>query len=155
MRSDRILSFSALAFLVIASAVPALAQDNYAFKATPDVRSFGQLIGHVADAQYSFCSAVLGEKNPALGIEKSKTTKADLVQALKDALAYCDKAYDGLTDEQAAQMTKFFGREMPKLTILSFNVAHDNEHYGNIVVYMRLKGHTPPSTAREAQARRK
>src|SRR5215212_5039341 len=76
-------------------------EDQFAFKPSEDVRSFGQLVGHVADAQYSFCSAAMGEKNPGLGIEKSKKTKAELVSALKDAFAYCDKAYAGLTDANA------------------------------------------------------
>src|SRR5712691_8982912 len=92
---------------------------DYSFKATDEVRSFGQLVGHVADAQYGFCSAALGEKNAAPGIEKSKTTKADLVQALNAAFAYCDKAYDGMTDAHAAEMVKFFGREQAKLTVLA------------------------------------
>jgi len=100
----------------------------------------------VADAQYTFCSAALGEKSPAPGVEKSKTSKADLAQALKDAFAYCDKAYDGMTDAHAADMVKFFGREQAKLSVLAFNNAHNDEHYGNIVTYMRLKGLVPPSS---------
>ena len=123
-------------------------EENYSFKPTPDVRSFGQLIGHVADAQYLFCSAVLGKANPALGIEKSKTSKADLVQALKDGFAYCDEAYNGLTDAQAGELVKFFGNEQAKTTVLAFNTAHNNEHYGNIVTYLRLKGLVPPSSER-------
>jgi len=121
-------------------------EENYSFKPTPEVRSYGQLIGHVADAQYLFCSAVLGEKNPAPGIEKSKTSKADLVQALKDGFAYCDKAYDGMTDAHAGDMVKLFGREMAKIPLLSMNNAHNNEHYGNIVTYLRIKGLVPPSS---------
>jgi uncharacterized damage-inducible protein DinB len=120
---------------------------NYSFKPTPEVRSFGQLVGHVADAQYAFCSAVLGKANPAPGIEKGKTSKADLVQAVKEAFAYCDAAYDGMTDAQAGQMVKFFGAEQAKATVLAFNTAHDNEHYGNMVTYLREKGLTPPSSA--------
>jgi uncharacterized damage-inducible protein DinB len=123
-------------------------EENYSFKPTPDVRSFGQLIGHVADAQYLFCSAVLGKANPALGIEKSKTSKADLVQALKDGFSYCDDAYNGLTDAQAGELVKFFGNEQAKTTVLAFNTAHNNEHYGNIVTYLRLKGLVPPSSER-------
>ena len=73
-------------------------EENYNFKPTDAVRSFGQIVGHVADAQYLFCSIELGEKNPAPKIEQSKTSKADLVAALKDAFAYCDKAYDTMTD---------------------------------------------------------
>jgi uncharacterized damage-inducible protein DinB len=121
-------------------------EENYAFKPTPEVRSFGQIIGHVADAQYLFCSVVLGEKNPAPGIEKSKTSKADLVQALNDAFAYCDKAYNGMTDAHAADIVKFFGRDQAKLSVLAFNSAHNNEHYGNLVTYFRLKGIVPPSS---------
>ena len=120
-------------------------EENYAFKPTPEVRSFGQLIGHVADSQYMFCSAVLGTPNPAPGIERSKTTKADLVQAVKDAFAFCDPAYDGLTDAQAGVMVKFMG-DQAKVTVLAFNTAHDNEHYGNIVTYLRMKGIVPPSS---------
>jgi len=121
-------------------------EDLYSFKPAPEVRSFGQLVGHVADAQYLFCAPVLGEKNPMLGIEKSKTAKADLVQALKDAIAFCDKAYDGMTDEQASQVVKLFGRDMAKLTVLSINTGHTDEHYGNMVTYMRIKGLVPPSS---------
>ena len=121
-------------------------EENYGFKATPDVRSFGQLIGHVADAQYMFCSTVLGEKAPALAIEKNKTAKADLVQALKDAVTYCNKAYDGMTDASASQTVKFFGGDQAKLTVLSFNNVHTTEHYGNIITYLRLKGIVPPSS---------
>jgi len=121
-------------------------EENYAFKPTPEVRSFGQLIGHVADSQYMFCAAVLGKPGPAPGVEKSKTTKADLVQAVKDAFAYCDAAYDGLTDAQAGALVKFFGGDQAKVTVLAFNTAHNNEHYGNIVTYLRMKGLVPPSS---------
>jgi uncharacterized damage-inducible protein DinB len=121
-------------------------EENYSFKPVPEVRSFGQILGHVADAQYAFCSAALGEKNPGLNIEKSKTTKADLVQALKEAFAYADKAYDGLTDAQASQIIKVFGRDQAKLTALAFNTVHNMEHYGNLVTYLRIKGLVPPSS---------
>jgi uncharacterized damage-inducible protein DinB len=121
-------------------------EENYSFKPSDDVRSFGQLVGHVADAQYLFCSPVLGTPNPGLGIEKNKHTKAELVQALKDAVAYCDKAYDGLTDDQAPQMVKAIGRDMAKLTVLTINTGHADEHYGNMVTYLRIKGIVPPSS---------
>ena len=126
-------------------------EENYTFKPTDAVRSFGQVVGHVADAQYLFCSAALGEKNPALKIEQTKTSKADLIAALKDAFAYCDKAYDGMTDASATQMVKFFGGDTPKLSVLTVNLAHSAEHYGNIVVYLRLKNIVPPSTESASQ----
>lgn len=121
-------------------------EEHYAFKPTPDVRSFGQLIGHVADAQYLFCSPVMGKANPAPAVEKTKTSKADLVKALNEALAYCDQAYRGLTDAEAAAIVKFFGSDRSKVTVLSFNTMHNMEHYGNIVTYLRLKNIVPPSS---------
>ncbi len=130
----------------VTRAAEKMPEENYAFQPTPDVRTFGQIIGHVADAQYLFCSTAIGEKNPAPGIEKSKTTKADLVKALNDAFAYCDKAYDAMTDAHAADMVKFFGRDQTKLTILAFSAAHNMEHYGNLVTYMRIKGLVPPTS---------
>jgi uncharacterized damage-inducible protein DinB len=130
----------------VVRAAAKMPEENYSFKPTPEVRSFGQIIGHVADAQYLFCSAALGETNPAPGIEKSKTSKADLVQALNDAFTYCDKAYSAMTDAHAADMVKFFGRDQPKLAILAFNSAHNMEHYGNLVTYMRIKGLVPPTS---------
>ncbi|MFY9551802.1 MAG: DinB family protein [Thermoanaerobaculia bacterium] len=121
-------------------------EENYSFKPTEAVRSFGQVLGHVADAQYMFCSIVLGEKNPAPKIEESKTSKADLTAALKDAFAYCDKAYDGMTDASAGQMVKLFGGDAPKLGVLTVNNLHSVEHYGNLVTYMRLKNIVPPTS---------
>jgi uncharacterized damage-inducible protein DinB len=123
-------------------------EENYNFKPTEVVRTFGQIVGHVADAQYIFCSIVLGEKNPAPKIEQTKTSKADLIAGLKDAFAYCDKAYDGMTDASAAQMVmvKVFGKEMPKLGVLDTNNIHTTEHYGNLVVYMRMKNIVPPTS---------
>jgi uncharacterized damage-inducible protein DinB len=124
-------------------------EENYGFKPTDAVRSFGQVVGHVADAQYIFCSIVRGEKNPAPGIEKTKTSKADLIAALKDAFAYCDKAYDSLTDASAVQMVKLMGGDTPKLGALATNNVHTVEHYGNLVTYMRLKNIVPPTSEPE------
>jgi uncharacterized damage-inducible protein DinB len=121
-------------------------EENYSFKPVPTVRSFGQLVGHAADAQYEFCSAVTGDGKQPPGIEKSKTSKADLVQALKDAFAYCDQAYNTMTDAHGAELVKFFGHDAPKLTLLNFNVAHNMEHYGNMITYLRIKGLVPPSS---------
>jgi|WetSurMetagenome_2_1015567.scaffolds.fasta_scaffold314719_1 uncharacterized damage-inducible protein DinB len=119
---------------------------NYAFKPTPDVRSFGQLVGHVADANYMICSAVAGEKPAGESIEKTKTAKADLQKALADSFAYCDKVYAGMTDSTGLQTVNFFGGQQPKLAVLSFVNNHGFEHYGNIITYMRLKGLVPPSS---------
>jgi len=121
-------------------------EENYGFKPADTVRSFGQIVGHVADSQYYFCSVALGEKNPGLKIEQTKTSKADLVASLKDAFAYCDKAYDGMTDASGSEMVKFFNQDMAKRDVLTGNAMHGVEHYGNLVVYLRMKNIVPPSS---------
>jgi DinB family protein len=118
---------------------------DYNFKPEGEERTFGQLIGHTADVQLALCGAVKGEQKRGEG--GAKTSKADLVAVLKASFDYCDGAYNDLTDANAAQMIKMFGRDHSKLGTLSFNVQHDNEMYGTIAVYMRLKNLVPPSTA--------
>jgi len=130
----------------VVRAAEKMPEENYSYKPTPEVRSFGQIAAHAADANYMFCSMASGEKNPAPGIEKNKTSKADIVQGLKDAVDYCNKAYDGLTDAKAAEMIKVFGHELTRLSVMSLNTAHADEHYGNMVTYMRMKGLVPPSS---------
>ena len=125
-------------------------EENYIFKPTDAVRSYGQIVGHLADAQYLFCSVALGETNPAPKIEQTKTSKADLIAALKDAFAYCDKAYDGMTDASAVQTVKLFGNDAPRLDALTVNNMHNMEHYGNLVTYMRLKNIVPPTSEQQA-----
>src|SRR5258706_12645386 len=122
----------------VVGAAQKMPEENYSFKPTPEVRTFGQLVGHVADASYMFCSQVMGEANPAKEIEKTKTSKADLVAALKDGVAYCNKAFDSMTDAKGGQMVKLFNYDLAKLTLFSINTAHTDEHYGDMVTYLRL-----------------
>src|SRR5215510_9100386 len=90
----------------VIGAAQKMPEENYSFKPTPEVRSFGQLVGHVADANYMFCALASGEPNPGKDIEKTKTSKADLVAALKDAVASCNTAFNGMTDAKGSQMVK-------------------------------------------------
>lgn len=118
----------------------------YSFRPVPTVRSFGQLIGHVAGAQNYICSLILGDpERPEDGIEKSVTTKAGLVAALKASSDYCLKAY-AIAESASGQHARFHGQDRTKLFLLVLNAAHDDEHYGNIVTYMRMNGMVPPSS---------
>jgi len=130
----------------------AMPDKDYGFKPTSDVRSFAQLIGHVADSQYMFCSAVKHEAQPKKDLEKTITDKAGLKKALGEAFAYCDPVYAQNTDASLSQSVELFGGKrgpLNKFTALNINIAHDNEHYGNIVTYLRLKKIVPPSTAND------
>jgi len=123
-------------------------ENLYAYKPTPEVRTFGQLFGHIAEENYAICAAAAGEKPPVANVEKTLSAKADLVKALGESFAYCDKVFESLTDANASTMADFFGRPMAKLSIMTFNSSHDNEHYGNLVTYMRLNKMVPPSSQR-------
>ena len=120
-------------------------EENYSFKPTPDVRSLGAILGHVADANFQICGAAAGEKPTQGGFEK-KTAKADIVKGINDSIAYCDKVIASLDDAKGAATVQFFTGPTPKLAVFFFNVGHNNEHYGNLVTYMRLKGIIPPSS---------
>ena len=144
----------------LAEAAEAMPAADYVFKPTPEVRSFGQIIGHVATANFFFCSQARGEASPATGnYERTVTDKASLVKALNDSLAYCDETFAATTDENFGKAIKTPGpggspRDATRGSILIFNTAHNNEHYGNLAVYLRLKGQVPPSTGRTQPARR-
>ena len=137
----------------VVRAAEKMPEENYSFKPTPDVRSFGQLVGHEADANYMFCALASGETNPMKNIEKTETSKADLVAGLKEAVAYCSKTFDGMNDSKGSETVKFMSFNLAKLSMLSLNTAHTDEHYGNMVTYMRLKGLVPPSSENQAPPR--
>ena len=123
----------------------------YSFKPVDTVRTFGQIIGHVAGANYEFCSAGKGEKSPkAENAFESLATKAAILQAWDDSVAYCDAVFKSLTDRTASDpiTMPFSGAKGVRVATLMGNIGHLNEHYGNLVTYMRLKGIVPPSSRR-------
>jgi uncharacterized damage-inducible protein DinB len=126
---------------------------DYGFRPTPEVRTFAQQVAHVADDQYNLCAPAKGETRKAAytAIEQSLSKKADLVAALKQAFAYCDGAYDSLTD--ASGSAPALGRDRNRFSMLNWNLWHTWEHYGNVVVYLRMKGLVPPSSERASGVR--
>ena len=125
-----------------------VADADYAYRPVATVRTFGQLIGHVAGAQFTMCAAALGEAPRDEGaIEKSATTKAALVNALKESTTYCARAY-GQASAAAAASTDLYGDKVPRYNALALNAVHNGEHYGNIVTYLRMQGLVPPSSQR-------
>ena len=130
----------------IQRAAEQMPEADYAFRPVESVRTFGQLIGHIAGAQNHMCGTALGE---SLGgeddVEKSATSKAALVEALKASTAICERAY-AQSDAQAAGAVTMYGRDRTRLYAIGMNTLHNGEHYGNIVTYMRMKGMVPPSS---------
>ena len=129
--------------------------ENFSFKPgpAPELRNFGMLFGHVANAQFGSCATALGQPNPNQGhnLETEATTKEALIKALADSFALCDKAFAGLTDQNAMEMVKQGQNEIARSALLVNVVVHSNEMYGTASVYMRAKGLVPPSTERQGQ----
>ena len=129
-----------------------MSEENYGFKPADSVRTFGQILAHVAGASYEFCAAAKGEKSPFSEdhFEKTATTKAAIVKAVDDSITYCDGAYAALTDANVTEMISMpFGMgKSPRIRTLLMNVGHFQEHYGNLVTYFRIKGIVPPSSRR-------
>jgi uncharacterized damage-inducible protein DinB len=119
--------------------------ENYGFKPVGTVRSFGEIVGHLANENFLMCAAAKGEKRTAVQDFEKNTEKAALVKALKDAFAYCDPLY-ATADKSFAGETTLFGEKMTRLGVLALNVTHNFEHYGNFITYLRIKGLVPPSS---------
>jgi len=130
---------------------------DYAFKpgTTSDVRPFGQVIAHVAQAQFGQCAAVSGVPNPMQGknLEQELKTKAQIVKALADSFALCDTAFSSTTDENAVQFVKQGQNEVTRAAALYGVIVHGNEIYGTGAVYLRSKNMVPPSTERMQSGR--
>ncbi len=129
-------------------------EDLYGLRPGPqeEVRTFGQILGHLANFNYLWCSQAKGEKNPGQGSDFEKlASKAALLRALSDAFTYCDTAYAALTDASGLEVitvTQESGRkaQVPRMSLLVLNYGHNNDHYGNLVTYMRIKSIVPASS---------
>jgi uncharacterized damage-inducible protein DinB len=131
----------------VVSSAEKMPDANYGFKPTPEVRSFGELIGHLANEHYLLCSPLKGEKNPMADVDfEKKTAKADLVKAINDSIAYCDAAYAAAKDEPKTIAPFSETRKDTPFRVMLLNVTHDSEHYGNMITYLRMKGIVPPSS---------
>lgn len=135
----------------ILAAADAMPESNYDFRPAPEEMTFGGWIAHVADAQVGICSTLNGQTRK--GDAASKKGKTDLVAALKASFEECDKAYNALTDSNATELVAYGRGQNSRGGRLAYNTAHDQECYGSMAVYMRVKGIVPPSTAARTAGR--
>jgi uncharacterized damage-inducible protein DinB len=119
---------------------------DYAFRPTPAVRSFAELVGHVAESNYVFCAIMKGETAPEKSIEWARLTKAEMQEALAESFTYCKDAIAAMDGPQAQVLVRFQGREWPAAAVMNFRNYHALLHYGNVITYLRLRGVVPPST---------
>ncbi len=132
----------------ILKAAEQMPEADFAYAPTTGVRTFGQMVGHVANANFMFCATVKGEKSPAtVNYETLAGNKAALVEGLKAAMAYCGTAWEAGAKKHH-DTVDLFGTKGDVTWALAFNIAHNAEHYGNLVTYLRTKGMVPPSSQR-------
>jgi len=141
----------------LTQAAEKMPEADYNFKpsAMPEMRVYGALFSHIAQAQFGTCAGVKGVPNPMMGrqLETELKTKTEIVKALADSFAFCDDAYASLTDANVSEMIAQGRGQTARAAILNGNVTHDNEMAGTAYVYMRAKGLVPPSTENALAAR--
>jgi len=126
--------------------------EHFSFKPAAEVMSYAEMLTHVLEVQFGYCSTVKGTANPVAGkgLMKTTTDKAAVMQLVKDSFAFCDDVMAGLTNENVLEMltvgTAPNQRQIARANQLTMLVVHGNEHYGNLVTYMRIKGIVPPSS---------
>jgi uncharacterized damage-inducible protein DinB len=124
----------------IMKSAEAMPEAKYSYRPTKDVRSFAEILNHVADISYKLCSDVKGEANP---ITAPATAKAKIVARLKGAFDYCDGVYAGFTDAHLNDAADFWGTKTNKMFVLTQVANHDALHYGNLATYLRINGLAP------------
>jgi uncharacterized damage-inducible protein DinB len=138
----------------LTQALDVMPEEHFTFQTTPANKTFGAQFGHVANFRYGLCSAASGVPNPSQGKNLEQTaTKAEMVKALADSTVFCDEAFAKLTDQGALELVTQGRGQVARGAVLSNLIAHDNEEYGVITQYLRMKGIVPPSTANAAAAR--
>lgn len=134
----------------IMKAAEKMPDEAYSFQPVKEERTWAELMGHIADAQTSICTTAAGEAKR--GTAAKLTAKADLIKALQASFETCDAIWGATNDENAHTAVKMRNLDFTRLGMLIYNNTHDNESYGTMAVYMRLKGIVPPSTADRAAA---
>jgi hypothetical protein len=132
-----------------------LSEADYGYRPSPEIRPYGAQFAHTANSQFNACAAAKGEPNPngTANLEQTKTTRADIVKALADSFAYCDPVFAALTDQSAVELVRQGQNQVARGSVLANLIAHSNEEYGVITVYLRTKNLVPPSTERAQRGR--
>src|SRR5690606_21708057 len=125
---------------VFTTSAERMPEGDYAFRPTPEVRSFAELVGHVAESNYVFCAIMNGETAPAKPTAWAQATKAEVQQALAESFTYCEDAILAMDGPQAQVLVRFQGREWPAAAVMNFRTYHALLHYGNVITYLRMRG---------------
>jgi uncharacterized damage-inducible protein DinB len=134
----------------ITGSVDKMPAEHFSFKPVSEVMSYAEMLTHIVETQYGYCSTVKGATSPGASLNFKVTDKVAVGQLVKDSFAYCDDAFAAVTNENALEMLTRGSapnqRQLARVNQLTQLIVHGNEHYGNLVTYMRMKGVVPPSS---------
>jgi uncharacterized damage-inducible protein DinB len=134
---------------LITGIAEAMAEDKYGAKPTPAQQTFGERVMHIVQTDM-FILQSLGGKTPAPMINMRATSKADILAALKQSFDYGDAVIKEFNDQQWVERVMgppFMGPSSSRARIVYFDMQHSEDIYGQLVVYLRLNGGTPPASA--------
>ncbi|MDB4902353.1 MAG: damage-inducible protein DinB [Mucilaginibacter sp.] len=126
----------------------AMPADGYAFKPTPEIRSFAQQMLHLADGNYGLVGVASGKPNPLGKASDEKTiepTKEAVTKAVMDSYDWVINTLQGMTPEQLQETVKFANQDITRSGMFGKAFEHQTHHRGQTTVYLRLKGVTPPN----------
>jgi uncharacterized damage-inducible protein DinB len=130
--------------LTMAESIP---EDKYDYKPTPEVRTVREQLIHLTQENHMFLSQVAGESSGDLSRFNNLKTRAEVLRALRESYEYGAKILAGLNEQTAMEMISFRNNRVPRFAPILSNISDNQNHYGNLVVYVRLNGMVPPRTA--------
>ncbi|MBI2816714.1 MAG: DinB family protein [Acidobacteria bacterium] len=135
---------------LVVGMVEAVPESKWGYKPTPEVRSFREQFTHLISENFYYMSMVADDKAPDRAKLEALTNRDEIIKTLKDSYDYGAKALSALTDQKATEMITIRGQQVPRWTAALYNLTDNMDHYGNLVVYVRLNGMVPPRTAARA-----
>jgi uncharacterized damage-inducible protein DinB len=126
---------------------------KYDYKPVPEVRSFREVLVHVALANLNYMSTAAGTPAPDRAKIEAMKTRDEILKALRDSYVFGDQTLAALTDEKAVEKITFRGQTVVRWYPVLFSIQDNMDHYGNLVVYIRLNGMVPPRTAAARKAK--
>jgi uncharacterized damage-inducible protein DinB len=132
---------------LVVNLVQVMPEDKYDYKPTPEIRSFREIVSHLILENHTFMSLVAGEPAPDKAKIEALKSRDELTKALSESYAFGERTLAALTDAKAVEKVTMRGQSVLRWYPVLYNIQDSMDHYGNLVVYVRLNGLVPPRTA--------
>lgn len=134
---------------LVKRAAAKMPEEKYGFRPTPEGRTFGETVAHIADSQVLLCTLARdGKPAASANYEQKAKSKAEALAALDEAFALCDQVVASMTTASSVEIVNFFGQKAPRAGVIYRSTGHMFQHYGNLATYLRMNGLVPPTSER-------